>query len=208
MKRRTTKQTGSILRVLLILLTLLLLVTGCEQPAQNLDGDASSDDAGLEVGFKPSGDALYSKYGAYKSATNKFDINDVTLEFYFGGIYASGVEHELTHSSNYPKFELWFENDRSEKHFIKSVDENFVSEKYRCYPIFDEARNLTEIKFNHSETFTIPPEMFSRESGTIWLKAYGENPRHLVPTVHCFVSVRIYYKVTDGTVTLSDQPFE
>ena len=108
MKRRITNQTHSMFHVLLVLLALLLLATGCEPKKDH----ASNTDVALEVGFTPSGAPLPSTFGAYKSATNKFDINAVTLEFYFGGMYSTEIEYELTHGLNYPKFELWFENSK------------------------------------------------------------------------------------------------
>ena len=210
MKRRTTKQTGSILRVLLILLTLLLLVTGCEQPAQNPDGDASSDDAGLEVGFKSTagGCEMPNYASAYRSSKTEFDIDDVNLEFYYGGYYMVGAENHLVGSENIPSFELYFVDQRGKEILVKSVEENFVSEKYRCTCVYDENRNFIETAFNHSETLTVPKEVFLKETGYFYFsiqRPFSDEPdatkQHI--TGRC-----IHYKKVDGTVTLSDQPFE
>ena len=202
--------------LLCFMLALLLLLSGCEQKSDqdndqappNADDEASSTDVGLEVGFKPSGAALSPIFCAYKSEVKEFDINAVTLEFCYGGIYASGIEHELTHGLNYPRFELFFTDESGKKYFVKSVEENLVSEKYGCYPTIDEAGKYTEINFNHSEPITIPPEMFSREIGMIRFEIHSENPRDHDPQFRSIGGVAIYYKVTDGTVTLSGKPFE
>ena len=94
MKQTIKKRKRSVLRVLLLLSILLLLFSGCEQPAQNPDGDASSDGVGLEYGFDSGAGCEDSPpfYSAYRSDVNEFDINAVTLEFCYGGYYPLGSE--------------------------------------------------------------------------------------------------------------------
>lgn len=208
MKRRTTKQTDSILRVLLILLTLLLLVTGCEQPAQNPDGDASSDDAGLEVGFKSTagGCEMPNFEIAYRSPKAKFDIDDVTLEFFFGGYYPSNLEGYLERES-IPSFEVCFMDERGKKIVVQLVDENLIAEKYRCTLVYDENRKFVEKTFNHSETLTVPKEIFLKETGYFYFqirRPFSDEPDSLKQVI---AGKCIHYKKAGDTVTLSKTSF-
>ena len=146
MKLTATKRERRIFRLLLILMIFSLLVTGCGQNADtdpdNGNGETdTSVGAVLESGFKPSSSGEPSPpedFCAYKSDTNEFDIDNVTLDFFFGGHYPSGVEFELTHGRNYPAFDLYFIDEDDNKFFIKHIEENFVSEKYSCECTYDE----------------------------------------------------------------------
>ena len=114
---------------------------------------------GLETGFKPSGSMdsapLPWSFCAFKSETNVFDIDDVTLDVYFGGNFSEGVYTIRENSKSYPSFELYFENDQGKECFVKRIDENFISEKYSCEWICDKDWNLIEIKYNYISVFYI-----------------------------------------------------
>ena len=47
---------------------------------------------------------------AYQSDNNEFNIDNVTLTFYYGASYSSGIQLELENGLNIPVFELYFQN--------------------------------------------------------------------------------------------------
>ena len=190
------------LSLVLALITLLLCFVGCDNPPP-----IAREENGLEDGFKPSNSAeAPSLYCAYRSDKTEFPIDDVTLDFYYGGYYYQGVEYELENTHDIPSFELYFQDDYGGKFFIKRVEENFVSEKYSCNVVYDDNWNITEVKFNHSETITIPREIFAEESGLIYFSVFGTNQKEVEPQVKVITGIGFYYKVVDGKVTLSKQP--
>lgn len=166
----------------------------------------------LESGFKQSfhGEESPINYCAYRSKTNKFDIKHVTLDFYYGGYY--DIDYELQNTTSYPTFDIYFKDDQGNKYLVKHVEENFVSEKYSCDFVYDDDRNICEIKYNHSETLTIPAELFTKESGKIWFSIEGKNilapetnySKSLVITGICI----FYKKVENGQIVLSSQEFD
>ena len=194
----------------------ILAILACVFMLINVFAFSACNNGTLESGFKPGSSAPGpSHFAAYRSDKTEFDIDDVTLDFYYGGYYPSGIEFTKTHAQNYPVFEVYFVDDADgSKYFIKRVEENFVSEKYSCELLRDENWYITEIKFNHSETITIPKEIFTKESGKIYFQIHGVNVHEQEqepekePKVHCIVSNYIFYKVTEGKVILSDKEFK
>ena len=170
------------------------------------------NESALESGFKQSfhGEESPVNYCAYRSETNKFDIKHVTFDFYYGGYY--DIDYELQNTTSYPTFDIYFKDDHGNKYLVKHVEENFISEKYSCDFVYEDDRNICEIKYNHSETLTIPAELFTKESGKIWFSIEGKNilapetnnPRSLVITGICI----FYKKVESGQIVLSSQEFD
>lgn len=162
----------------------------------------------LESGFRQSfyGEESQSNFCAYRSETDKFDINHVALDFYYGGYYYNGVEFALENTMNCPTFDIYFTNDQGDKYLVKHVNENFVSDKYSCKLVYDDNLNNYEVKYNYAETLTIPAELFVKESGMIWLEIEGKNilepdtddPKSLYITGIC-----IFYNMSNGEVVLS-----
>ena len=204
---------------LLILLTVLcLLITGCKPAIDNNDNNTDSDvyvEGPLEHGLKfPPSDGgtqpdRKSIYCAYRSDTNLFDIDNVTLDFYYGLPFQSPYTPSFIRLNlySYPWFELYFEAEDEEKILVKRVDENFVSRKYECREIRDETGYTTEIVFRHQETLTIPKECFTKGTGTIYFSIYGENRREKPWEYEWIIGTYIHYKIKDGKVWLSDQEF-
>lgn len=190
-------------RVLLILLIFSLLVTGCRRNITNQNNISK----GLENGFNlaSSSEPMPTLFCAYKSDTTKFDIDNVTLDFYYGGYYYQGVQFELENTYDFPSFELYFTNDNGEKFFIQRVEENFVSEKYSCDIVRDKKGHFSEIIFKHTESITIPKEIFTEEHGVIYFAIYSANVKEINPTVKCITGTYIYYKMVDGKIVLSNQ---
>ena len=175
-----------------------------------IEGNNWGAPGGLETGFKPPSGSINSaplswSFCAFKSETNVFDIDDVTLDVYFGGNYSEGVDTIRENSKSYPSFELYFENDQGKECFVKRIDENFISEKYSCELICDKDWNLIEIKYNYHETMTIPAELFTNESGYIWFVARGVNTHEPEDGMRNIVGNVLLYEVKDGKVILTTQ---
>ncbi|MBE7088633.1 MAG: hypothetical protein E7370_03845 [Clostridiales bacterium] len=162
---------------------------------------------GLENGFKPCDgeDETPIFYCAYRSDKTEFDIDNVTLDFYYGGYYYQGAEFELENAHDFPSFELYFEEDNGNNFFVKRVEENFVSDKYSCEVVYDENWHITEIRYNHSEQITIPSEVFTKENGQIWFEIHSANANDIESEVKCITGISIFYQVSNGRVILSNQ---
>ena len=150
---------------------------------------------------------------AYKSDTNIFSMDNVTLEFFYGGNFTDNLEHVREHGSDYPTFELYFMNDEEDKILIRTVEENFISEKYRCTPKKNIFGNVIGWNFNHSEVLTIPKELFTKDSGKVFFVIYAEDVNAYKEDVDAYAGMgpkidyvtgkNIYYKIDGDNVILS-----
>lgn len=203
-KLKTVKRSVVIAACLCIIMIASVLVASFM-----IEGNKPSSQVGLETGFKPSGSMdsapLPWSFCAFKSETNVFDIDDVTLDVYFGGNFFEGVDTIRENSKSYPSFELYFENDQGKECFVKRIDENFISEKYSCELICDKDWNLIEIKYNYHETLTIPAELFTEEKGMIWFVARGVNTHEPEDGMRNIAGNVLLYEVKDGKVILTAQ---
>ena len=159
---------------------------------------------GLEAGFKwrqhPDGTSDY--FCAYKSDKREFDINDVTLIFYYG----------CTKGITCPSFKLYFENKNGDIYLIKEVrdpnpDDYKVNLEYKETLFF----NTYEKVFNYSESITIPKELFVNDSGVILFNvAITWSIDDLINESEWdnITRAAIYYKVKDNTVILSEKSFD
>lgn len=195
---------GICLMVVLILLTTAFVFAGCKE----------EEDTGLKVGFEVSttnGDPSPSDYCAYKSDVSEFDINNATLEFFYGGIFSESIEHERSHGRNIGNVKLYFYNPAlgefdinvfsdENLYFIKESEEVYTSEAHRW------KGNLYEE--GEGETVTIPKELFVGERGLIGFMIFGkdENHRDYPNNEYEYVSGKnIYYKVNGDRVMLSGE---
>ena len=125
---------------------LILLLTG----ALNFSGCGVRN---IENGFNWTETDGFKKYFcAYKSDREKFNIDDVTLTFYFGGL--EGI--------NLPSFKLYFQSASGEYYFVKEIT---VTDPNDYLVSIDEVLGdyIWKKSFNHSEIITIPKEAL--ESG-------------------------------------------
>ena len=184
LKLNKTKLIARLMLVILLLTSALTL--------------ASCGSNGLEDGFEGGGrDIVPSFVCAYKSDRFEFEIDDVTLTFYYGGGFGSDIEKEKRDRFNYPTFELYFVNDEETHILVKRVEENLVSEKYRTW-IGRGSKRF----FNHSEELTIPKELFTKERGMICFYVYGTDVlRNEEPEIIC--SIGINYNKENNTIILS-----
>ncbi len=208
MKIATEKRAKTTLGILLILLTFTLAATGC-QSADAIISDIFNQ--GLESGFEPSRGGCIPSSGyhcAYKSDKREFDINDVTLDFYFGAEGADKSEPPLEHEGIIPILELYFETDTQEQYLIRKSDEYFVSKKYSCTVVYDKNRQNGKVEYNHSETITVPKELFTKNSGKIAFVVFSTDIDNRVPKTKCMTTIAVFYKVNGDKVILSDKSFD
>ena len=181
-----TNKTRLIARVMLLvlLLTSALNYTACGWSFSNLLSEEPGD--GLWIGFKWKNHDFGEYRCACTSDKREFDINDVTLIFYYGS------EKEIQCNS----FELCFENE--DIYLLKEVTvynpDDYIIE-------FNEY-NIRE--FTHFETITIPKELFVNNRGHILfyireIKSGEEGAS--------WGGITLYYKLNGSTVLLSANEF-
>lgn len=113
---------------------------------------------------------------AYKCDKSIYDIDNVYLTFYYG--YISHIEPSAKEYFATSEFDVCvIEKDSKKTHIVRHVDDNFSAEEYEIdtVDIIDENGDYKGYYhvFNHSETVTIPKEMFVNEHGTIVLALAG-----------------------------------
>ncbi|MDE5868083.1 MAG: hypothetical protein K2H02_03970 [Anaeroplasmataceae bacterium] len=164
---------------------------------------------GLEYGFEVGGcDPMPTTHCAYKSETNEFDIDNVTITFYYGGDFDEDLNSYLKHT-NIPEFDVYFaeyrydENGKQHYEPLYLIDhrkENFVSEKYRCR-LNNPYDNPTFLIFNYSEEITIPKELFTKNRGTLWFSVEGVNKCNGKQKLLAHRGLN--YDIVDGKVIIS-----
>ena len=206
------KPTKRMCSVLAVLLAFCLLFTGCVNGDVIEISEEDASDKGVESGFFISYGLYETPFcAAYKSEKSEFDINDVTLDFFWGG----KVTQYMIDEYRYSYFDLYFVSDSEEgegweEFFVKRIEENFVSEKYRCeFTRVEGKEGVESIKYHYSEKITIPKEIFTGKCDFIWFKIKSINeiaPNQSKET--SIANIIIYYKLTDdGKVILSGLPF-
>jgi len=184
----------------LVLMSTILIFTGCNKDEEYID-------EGLSAGFESSSGGISSPdHCAYKSDVSEFDINDVTLHFFIGGMFGDSIEDQLGHGArgNINSLILYFKRfdlDRSDRiggepYFITEISENYVSEKYRWKDGQYALEDGLEI--------TIPSELFIGENGKIAFIVKGDNLDNPYDEYIQISSIWIYYKVDGNKVTLSE----
>ena len=208
MKKLVTKSIG----VTLILLTLFYTFMGCNVLEDIFNESESILDKPLRGGFDfGDGGEVPACTAAYESDTRVFDIDDVTLTFYYGhsfGKTEEEVEHNRTHGNSYPEFSLYFQDENGTRYLIRHVDENFVSTKYSCTWIVDDDWYIIDIEYNYSETITIPRECFINEEGYFGFIILHEKNNSDNTQQGSFeeriASCNIYYRLENGKVIIYD----
>ena len=211
MKNGKTKlnKTKILARVMLLVLLLssVLNLAGCSN-----DWLEINNNEGIEWGLKSSGlrrEEVNLVSVAYNSDKKEFDVNDVTLTFFYGVGIDLSVEHMREGCMNYPVFELYFCNDENTHILVKHVEENLVSEKYRVVYSRERWWSRSVKVFNHSEELTIPQGLFSKDFGSICfyisainiVEEYEKEPRPIA-------AAAVYYKKIDNKIILSTKEFD
>ena len=176
------------------------------------DNGSINTNQSLEDGFNINKNTSVTSKGfycAYKSEKNEFEIDDVTLDFYYGGCYYLGAEYKRETTHDFPIFDIYFDEDSEEAVLVKHVEENLVLDKYNVVRIYDENMHIKELEYNFSETFTIPKQLFSKEKGEIYFYILGSNVKlGDKAEQELITSIKIFYKVIDGKVILSNTDFK
>ena len=157
-----------------------------------------------------SGYLLPTNICAIKGDKIVFDIDDVTLDFYYGVHYSSDAYKGimLLEQQSFPTFDVLFKDEKGKEYIVKHVEENFVSEKYRVQEIYDENYNVIDTVFNHSETLTVPKEVFIYNHGYFWFEVRGDNKSKVGTKNQTITGKCIHYKVKDDKVILSNYKFK
>ena len=185
--KNTNFKTKLIARALLLILLLASAVnfTACRNK-------------GLEAGFKwkEHPDAVCEYFCAYKSDKRVFDINDVTLTFYYGG--TQGVQC--------PVFKVYFENEDGDAYIVKEI-RNHNPDDYKVD--YEGYYRWTRV-FNFSENITIPKELFVKQRGHIFFCldiTWSTNELINDNEWKNGNLIVIYYNVVGNTVELSEKEF-
>ena len=143
---------------------------------------------------------------AYRSDKRVFDINDVTIDFYYGCEYQT-VDVMLMDYS-FSDFKIVIVNRDNEKNngyiYERQVGENLVSEKYKCTSTTNITTHVTEYEFNFSETIKLPRELFDKDSGYISIRIVGSNQARPDEGEGVITGTGFYYVLVDGKVILSN----
>lgn len=141
---------------------------------------------------------------AYQSDQKIFDINDVTLDFYYGTIGGSmpGDNDRRVVTT------VYFKHKGEERKVIKILEENIFSEKYDINYTNRLFANVLDLEYNYSEKITIPKELFINETGAITFNIYAEVfNENGISGASYGTSQPIYYKVTGNKVEISAKEF-
>lgn len=207
--KNTSFKTKLIARMtVLVMILTTIFMNGCQWYKTN--GEVSEE--GLRKGFDNIdlyGEVQHFLFMAYESNDDEFDIDNVTLNFSYGRHYVDvgDVQHTIDAGLSYPNFDLCFVNDEGTTIVVKHVEENLISEKYMCEPVYSDKIRLTKVTFNHSEKLTIPKELFNKDSGIIWFCIYGTNIKEYNPRYQLVNGIDIYYKKEGNTIILSTKSF-
>lgn len=181
--------------ILLVLITAFYTLAACVH-----DNEKNSK---LEYGFAEGSNPGWKYKAAIKSDESIFNIDDVTIEFYYGfPISARSIEEELELSSFPNGFDIYVANSEREV-LYRHEEQNFVSEEYGCTIIYDEDFNEFRYEFNHCEKVTVPKEMFVDDEGYISFYVRGFDIKRNDPEI-TVVSIQFYYRVENSKVVLYD----
>lgn len=170
---------------------------------------------GLKLGFRNRGH-IPDLPCAVRSSKTKFDIDDVTLNFYFsvrGGFELSDKNYTFVYISlyfcdskfnGYPGYMEIIEDyrDLEGHYFIREIPaEEYVEEDYDI-----TIGRLLDDKFKHCETQTVPKEVMPKEKGSFCFRVVIVNYSHK-DEGYCLTSggyIEIDYEYIDErTVRLS-----
>ena len=153
---------------------------------------------------------------ALKSSRSHFDIDDVTLDFYFGDNFIN-PQHIEMYGNRF--FDIYFTSRSASywgesygiKHLAKRVEESYFSKEYeykRINLIDCGDFNRYEYEFKKCHTLTIPREIFIGNAGHFYVELRFTEIKEQDDWGEAFFSVRLYYKVKYGKVVLSANVFD
>ncbi len=190
--------------VLLILLTMFYTLIGCVNSDDSTTDLENEHKNGLEFGFIGTGGLSRIEIAAYKCDKNTFNIDDVTITFYYGFVFSQPDDKALEIASYPDGFDICFVDEKGNIMLYRHSDENFISERYKIKTTYNENDNSLKYEFNHSEKITIPKEMFINESGMVRFVIKGINVKGQQLKNEPFVGLVIFYIKKDNQVVLYD----
>lgn len=182
------------------------IITDLEEDLESLLGPGLQSS---EVIAEDGGEPYVPVYAMYKTRTTTFDKAKVKIILYFGDIgvpdYYYGDEHAsaiITARSGAGRSVGY--NRHNEGIVLKTIDD-FSADEYVL-----NRRPSKFADFKHHETFTVPEEVFVGEKGWVSISVqevffYEDGT---IGGSSGSVGFFLYYKVTEGTVTLSTTWFE
>ena len=158
--------------IMLVLVMLASMLTGC---TADIDGEYK----GYSNGFNYNDHRLKSSVMcAARSEKTEFDVDDVTLDFYFGWWERQPSDPSYPGIKSLLGYALYFCNEQIETktnintedyknipghYFIKEIPtDEFNSDKYSI----SMKKSIGRV-FKQSESFTVPKELFDQKRGTI-----------------------------------------
>lgn len=112
----------------------------------------------------------FQVYSAHRFSTKKLDINNVTIEFFYGHLVPDSLKNAVSETKITIEYAGWRgADDRTIE--IKNVD-NFLSDEY-LLSIKRINQYRKKVIFNHSEIINIPKEAFVAYKET-FNKNYGQ----------------------------------
>lgn len=175
----------------IILIMSIVMLCGCEEDysKKELKGGTFSNEGGGEPRH------MFDQ-ASYYSEISEFDIDNVSLTFYFG-LVIYDLDVAIKDGGDMPWFEMYFrefnEKGLLSEYLIRRNEESFISEKYL----------ITETN-RYSETIKMPKELFVNSTGKILFCIDGE----FKGKVGLYSKVAIYYKSNGEKVILSNKSFD
>jgi len=164
------KKTRLIISLLLVVICSLISLQGCSFLRKL---QTPTDEQGISIGFQYE-NSQGSLITAIKSDKKVFDIDDVTLDFYYGGFTRdySHCESVALYFLSKNKFDTEVDDYKNIDgcYFIKEISR----EEYDSGPFDIEQRwgpkqkeEKNNIYFHYIDTMTIPKEMFLGQTGMV-----------------------------------------
>ncbi len=143
------------------------------------DKEKEEEDKGLysAANYGGAGNPSPVLFLEYRAETREFDIDNVQLEVSFGWL----AFHELDKLDFDISDRLYALNaeDRSNRIVIRDIP-RLNDIEYSCDFAYDTNLSTLNIVYNHSEEIIIPSDLFSGDSGEIWIAIEGE----IYPNTH------------------------
>ena len=161
-----------ILKLIISLLVVSMLLSGCEKnSAQSGEGENGELDHTVgELTYYGLGacDSIQNNMISYYSATNVFDMDNASIELYFGHYYSEYAQAE--DKAPYSNVTLTVKRDGSnDEGLIKAIDGDYNSELYRFIYSTDDFFD----RYTHHETVKIPKKFFTSNIGVISISLVG-----------------------------------
>lgn len=195
---------------LILAAVMLFGVFGLTACTADIDGKYD----GFSIGFNYKGGKIDTIMCAARSEKTVFDVNDVTLDFYFGWFEPLPVGYIDPDSYGIIRAALYFSNNFmwagivedyrniENKYFIREIlFGEFVSETFAVSMTKKSGKN-----FSHKESLTIPKELFGEKIGLVYFGivelSFSESSNTYYGGVRGYVQIWYEY-IDDNTVRLS-----